>query len=183
MHPLETYLQSLHYLHTSPTGATETLFYLPLANLLNEVGETLKPKVRCLLDLKSIGAGLPDGGLFTADQFPKRNAKSELPGSIPLPTAPPTRGAIEIKSVSADLRKAAYSLQVVKHLAKYRQMLVVNYREFVLVGLDFQERPIELESYRLSFKVFRSQRPALGTGWVTCPSPICGSPILRHRRL
>lgn len=159
MHPLETYLQSLSLIHASGVGVDETSFYPPLAHLLNEVGQTLKPKVRCLLNLKNIGAGLPDGGLFTADQFPKftppsqtskvRCAKTFEVYPDLLPSRPPSRGAIEIKNISADLHKTAHGLQVVKHLAKYCQVLVTNYREFVLMGFDSQGRPVELESYSL----------------------------------
>ncbi len=151
MHPLETYLQSLSLIHASGAGVAETSFYPPLAHLLNEVGQTLKPKVRCILNLKNIGAGLPDGGLFTADQFPKSTSSNVgAIGQSPLPSSPPSRGAIEIKSAGADLRKIAHGLQVVKYLAKYRQVLVTNYREFVLMGLDAQGRPVELESYTLA---------------------------------
>lgn len=150
MHPLETYLQSLYLIHASGAGVAETSFYPPLAHLLDEVGQTLKPKVRCILNLKNIGAGLPDGGLFTADQFPKSTLTAKTSEVYLLPSSPPSRGAIEIKSASADLRKIAHGLQVVKYLAKYRQVLVTNYREFALMGLDAQGRPVELESYALA---------------------------------
>jgi hypothetical protein len=36
--------------------------------LLNEVGKTLKPKVRCVLTPKNQVAGIPDIGLFIARQ-------------------------------------------------------------------------------------------------------------------
>jgi hypothetical protein len=42
-----------------------------LRDLLEEVGGGLKPKVRCFMNLKNRGAGLPDGGLFTGDQVRK----------------------------------------------------------------------------------------------------------------
>jgi hypothetical protein len=42
-----------------------------LATLLNAVGQMLKPRVRCVVNLKNQGAGMADGGLFTPDQFPK----------------------------------------------------------------------------------------------------------------
>ena len=46
MHPLETYLAEIATLH----GATkETSGYPALANLLNAVGHTLKPKVKCII--------------------------------------------------------------------------------------------------------------------------------------
>src|SRR6267143_2154124 len=47
-----------------------------LAALLNEVGKSLKPRVRCIINPRNRGAGIPDGGLFTPDQFQKHD-KSE----------------------------------------------------------------------------------------------------------
>ncbi len=158
MHLLESYLRSLSYIYTSGAGVAETSYYPPLANLLDEVGQTLKPKVRCILNLKNIGAGLPDGGLFTADQFPKTPPTaptSEVLKTLEvspkaLPPNPPTRGAVEVKSADADVYKIAQGLQVVKYLAKYRQVLTTNYREFVLMGLDSENRPVALERYSLA---------------------------------
>jgi hypothetical protein len=77
MNPLETYLQSLYDIYSSGAGVPETSGYGALANLFNEVGKSLKPRVRCLINIANKGAGLPDGGLFTPDQFQKR-AKGEL---------------------------------------------------------------------------------------------------------
>ena len=57
----------------------ETLPYPALRELLNSVGATLKPKVRCVIHI-SHGAGIPDGGLFTPDQFQK--GTEPLPGTI-----------------------------------------------------------------------------------------------------
>lgn len=68
MNPLETYLTELREIHDSGVATGETSGYPALANLLNAVGHTLKPKVRCIIQLKNSGAGFPDGGLFTPDQ-------------------------------------------------------------------------------------------------------------------
>ena len=62
MHPLETYLRELRDIHCTGAAVPETSYYGPLANLLNELGKGLKPKVRCLLQLANSGAGMPDGG-------------------------------------------------------------------------------------------------------------------------
>src|ERR1035438_9216622 len=67
--PVENYLSEMRELHSARAGVKEVTYYSALAALLNEVGKTLKPKVRCVLQLKNSGAGNPDGGLFTADQF------------------------------------------------------------------------------------------------------------------
>ena len=42
--------------------------YGPLANLLNDVGASLKPKVFCVGELADQGAGHPDFGLYAAKQ-------------------------------------------------------------------------------------------------------------------
>jgi hypothetical protein len=83
MNPLETYLQSLFVIHSSGSAVKETSYYGTLENLLNEVGKTLKPRVRCIINLQNQGAGLPDGGLNTADQFQKRMNVEPLEGQLP----------------------------------------------------------------------------------------------------
>ena len=57
-----------------------------------------------------------------ADQCQKGIDLEPLPGQLP------SRGAIEVKSVAADLNQLAASEQVAKYLAKYGQVLVTNYR-------------------------------------------------------
>jgi hypothetical protein len=142
MNPLETYLRELAEIRGP--GVPETSFYPPLRNLLNAIGDTLKPKVRCIINLKNKGAGIPDGGLFTADLL-KKNAKAE-----PLDGLPPDRGAIEVKSTGDDAWLVADSPQVSKYWAKYGHVLVTNYRDFVMVGRDSQGKPVKLETYRLA---------------------------------
>ncbi len=68
-HLLETYLHEIALVHASGAGVKELSYYPALAGLLSEVGKSLKPKVRCVSHLKNLGAGMPDFGLFTADQF------------------------------------------------------------------------------------------------------------------
>ena len=40
--------------------------------------------------------------------------------------------------------------QVTRYWGKYRQVLVTNYRDFVLVGQDIEGKPTKLETYRLA---------------------------------
>jgi hypothetical protein len=89
------------------TGSTEkeTSGYGALANLLNAIGHTLKPKVRCFIHVKNSGAGLPDGGLFTPDQLKNTDDEAPLLG-IPLPS----RGVIEVKATSAEVDDVADTL-------------------------------------------------------------------------
>ena len=68
MGALEKYLSDVRDIRLSGEGVSELSYYPALQQLLEEVGGGLKPKVRCLMNLKNHGAGLPDGGLFTADQ-------------------------------------------------------------------------------------------------------------------
>jgi len=142
MNPLETYLKEVTEI--CAPGVSETSFYPPLRNLLNAVGETLKPKVRCIIHLKDKGAGIPDGGLFTADSL-KKNATVEPHAGLP-----PDRGAIECKPVADDAWLTAESQQVSQYWAKYGHVLVTNYRDFVVVGRDQQGKPVKLETYRLA---------------------------------
>jgi hypothetical protein len=143
MHPLETYLQALRTVHSAHAGVKETSYYPALANLLNEVGKTLKPKVHCIIHLQDTGAGLPDGGLFTDEQI-KNDVKDVLAGAVP------ARGAIEAKPTSADAWKIAESKQVKNYWSHYRQVLVTNYRDFVLLGADVDGNRTVLETYRLA---------------------------------
>src|SRR5258708_4456927 len=58
MHLLEDYLRDLHEIRSTGAAVQETSFYPSLANLLNAVGHTLKPRVRCVMNLKNQGAGM-----------------------------------------------------------------------------------------------------------------------------
>jgi hypothetical protein len=122
----------------------ETSYYGPLAALLNEVGKTLKPKVKCIINLQNQGAGLPDGGLFTQDQFQKAGDHEPMAGQVP------ARGVIEVKSTGDDAWIIADGEQVTRYWGKYRQVLVTNYRDFVLVGQDTTGKPVKLETYCLA---------------------------------
>ena len=144
MTPLENYLRELRDIRSSGAGVPETSYYAALSNLLNEVGKKLKPRVRCVIHLADRGAGLPDGGLFTAEQFRKRPSERPLDGQKPL------RGAIEVKPAKDDAFLRADGEQVSRYWREYRQVLVTNYRDFVLIGQDREGRAVRLESFRLA---------------------------------
>ena len=142
MDALEAYFSELSA-NRAAGSVPETSGYGALATLLNEVGHKLKPHVRCVVNPANRGAGIPDGGLFIANQFEKGQTE-------PLPGQLPARGAVEAKAPSADARLVAQSDQVMKYLAKYRQVLVTSYREFVLVGYDADGQATALESFSLA---------------------------------
>jgi len=149
MHPVEAYLAELRDIRASGAAVPETSGYGALANLVNEVGGKLRPKVRCLINLQNSGAGIPDGGLFTASQFPK-GGREPLEGQLP------QRGVIEVKPVPEDAAEVASRAlsedpdeQLRRYLERYRQVLVTTYREFVLVGYDADGAPRLLEQLSL----------------------------------
>ncbi len=142
MKAVEIYLRDLYQTYQAVPEADESAYHLPLNVLLDEVGQTVRPRVRCRLSLKNSEAGLPLGGLFTAAQLSGADA--------PPAETRPARGAVEIRSIDDELSQTAHSLRVVKHLKQYGQVLVTNYRSFVLVGLTAEGQPVSLESYSLA---------------------------------
>jgi hypothetical protein len=54
-----------------------------------------------------------------------------------------------VKGVGADVEKIAASEQVRKYLERYRLVLVTNYRDFLLLGVDEGGRRVDLERYTL----------------------------------
>jgi hypothetical protein len=87
-HRVETYLKELRDIRSTGGGSPEISYYGPLETLLNEVGKKLKPRVRCVHNLTDTGAGFPDYGLYTTNQFQKAKDAEPLPGQ------PPVRGVI-----------------------------------------------------------------------------------------
>jgi hypothetical protein len=144
MNLLEEYLREMHDIRASGSAVKETSYYPALSNLLNGIGKGLKPRVRCVINLKNRGAGIPDGGLFSADQIQRRSAEEIPQGTIP------SRGVIEVKGTAEDAWVVAQGEQVTRYWGKYRQVLVTNYRDFVLIGQDAEGKAVKLETYRLA---------------------------------
>ena len=82
--------------------------------------------------------------MFAANQFPKH---SEVE---PFESLNPERGVVEVKGTGDDAWVIAESEQVQRYWQRYRQVLVTNYRDFVLIGEDGNGNRVELESYRLA---------------------------------
>jgi hypothetical protein len=57
---------------------------------------------------------------------------------------------MEVKSTQDDAWITAAGEQVTRYWGRYRQVLVTNYRDFVLVGQDPTGKQVKLETYRLS---------------------------------
>ena len=137
---VETYFADLQRLRASGGATGERSYYVPLANLLNAVGRTLKPKVFCVVELADQGAGHPDVGLYAAHQVRKGRIR---------PDQTPERGVVEVKGVEDDARLTVESNQVSRYWDRYQLVLVTNTRDFVLVGKD-AGCPVTLETFRLA---------------------------------
>ena len=138
---VETYFSELRVIRASGGATGELSFHTPLANLLNAVGATLKPKVFCVHELADQGVGRPDFGLYSAKQVQKGQPRD---GQVP------ERGVVEMKPVDADAWHTAASDQVSDYWGRYRLVLATNARDFVLLGEDAAGQPTRLESFRLA---------------------------------
>ena len=122
---VEAYFADLGRVRASGGATGERSSYGPLANLLNAVGSTLKPKVFCVGELADQGAGHPDFGLYSARQVQKGR---------PREGQTPERGVVEVKAAADDAWLTADSDQVSRYWGRYRLVLVTNTRDFVLAG-------------------------------------------------
>ena len=138
---VETYFADLGRVRASGGATGERSSYGPLANLLNAVGATLRPKVFCVGELADQGAGHPDFGLYAAKQVQKGQ---------PREGQTPERGVVEVKSAGDDAWLTADGDQVSRYWGRYRLVLVTNTRDFVLVGKDASGRPAKLETFQLT---------------------------------
>ena len=145
---VEKYFVDLRRVRASGGGTGERSSYTPLANLLNAVGATLKPKVFCVGELADQGAGHPDFGLYGAKQVQRGR---------PREGQTPERGVVEVKAAGvgassggSDAWLTAAGDQVSRYWKRYRLVLVTNARDFVLVGEDAAGRPAKLETFRLA---------------------------------
>ena len=144
MNVVERYLKDLGEIYHSGGGVGEESYYGTLETLLNEIGRKLRPRVRCVGQLKNIGAGEPDFGFFTANQFQRAKDERPIEGQLP------ERGVIECKGWDDDSFVCTESPQVSKYWKRYGLVLVTNYRDFVLVGRGDDGKAVRLESYRMA---------------------------------
>ena len=137
----ESYFADLGRVRASGGATGERSSYGPLANLLNTVGATLKPKVFCVGELADQGVGHPDFGLYAAKQVQRGRPRE---GQIP------ERGVVEVKSSHEDMQAWAVREQVGRYWTRYRLVLMTNLREFVLLGEDSAGHEATLETFRLA---------------------------------
>ena len=137
----EAYFTELRLVRASGGATDERSLYVPLANLLNAVGGTLKPKVFCVQELADQGAGHPDFGLYSTRQVQKGRPKAGQK---------PERGVVEVKPVGDDAWLTAAGDQVSRYWDGYRRVLVTNARDFVLMGEDAAGQPVRLETFRIA---------------------------------
>ena len=138
---VETYFADLGRVRASGGATGERSSYGPLANLLNAVGATLRPKVFCVGELADQGAGHPDFGLYAAKQVQKGQ---------PREGQTPERGVVEVKSAGDDAWLTAGGDQVSRCWGRYRLVLVTNTHDFVLVGKNASGRLAKLETFQLT---------------------------------
>ena len=137
----EAYFADLRRIRASGGATGERSSYGPLANLLNAVGATLRPRVFCVGELADQGAGHPDFGLYAAKQVRKgRPRKDQMP----------ERGVVEVKSPGEDMLAPGVRDQVARYRNRYRLVLVTNLREFALAGLDADGSAVTLERFCLA---------------------------------
>lgn len=139
---LDVFLSAARGVHSTGGGTKETSYYTAINNLLDGVGDALKPKVRCVMQLKNLGAGNPDGGLFTADQFDRNTSEVKNLGA-------PARGVIEVKAPAEPVDDTATTGQISKYFDRYKLVLVTNLRDWLLIGERAGQR-VTLERFTLA---------------------------------
>ena len=141
-HLLASFLSAAKSVHSTGGGTKETSYYTAINNLLDGAGHLLKPKVRCVMQLKNLGAGNPDGGLFTADQFDRKTGSAKDLGQ-------PSRGVIEVKAPAEPVDDTATTGQITKYWSRYKLVLVTNLRDWLLLGERGGQR-VTLERFSLA---------------------------------
>ena len=138
---VETYLADLARIFASGGGTAARSTYGPLANLLNVVGATLKPKVFCVGELANQGAGHPDFGLYASKQVQRGRPRQDQI---------PERGVVEVKALNEDTSAPEVRTQVSRYWERYSLVLVTNLREFTLIGPGKSGDETPLESFTLA---------------------------------
>ena len=141
---LEAYLGKIKQIRSLGAATEELTYYEALQETLNTLGSKCKPKVFCIGQLKDMGAGHPDFGLYTANQLRKATLRDPVPDQLP------ERGVIEVKGVNESVGLVGETAQIGKYWERYGLVLITNYRSFRLIGRDARGQRVELEYFRLA---------------------------------
>src|ERR1039458_3872972 len=102
-HILSDYLGEIARIRATRAGTGEISYYGALAGALNAAGERLKPRVFCVPNLRTGGAGWRERGLFVV-------ARGHAPDEWPEAQSP-ERGVVEVDDIPADLSVKSNSAQ------------------------------------------------------------------------
>lgn len=141
---LERFLNAVHAVHSTGAAVPETSYYPAISRLLEDVGATLSPKVRPVINIRNQGSGIPDGGLFVARSSGPVTAADPMVASIP------ERGAIEVKPPERELSKVVGTRQVRNYLDRYGKVVVTTLRDWTLAITDPSGRTKRTESFQLA---------------------------------
>ncbi len=78
---VKRYIRDLWEDYASGEAVPETSWYGALQNLLND---ELALSVKAIVNIRNRGAGIPDGGLFTADRLRRRGNTANLQSGGPV---------------------------------------------------------------------------------------------------
>lgn len=131
---LEVYLARMAEVRATGAATNETSYYGPLENLLNGVGQELRPRVIANGQIRNQGAGHPDYGLYAQSQI-RDGEPAGGSGAIP------ERGVVEVKGLAQETWFTADTGQVSQYWQHYGLVLVSNYRSFLLIGRDANGQP------------------------------------------
>ncbi len=140
---VEAYFADLRRVRQSGAATDERSTYVPLANLLNAIGATLKPKVCCLVEPVDQGAGHPDLYLYVERQLHNKQPRKGQ-------SQTPERGVVEVKAPNKDTQEQSVRDQVSRYWKRYHLVLVTNLREFELVGQGAAGEEVTLETFGLA---------------------------------
>lgn len=138
---VKAYFTELKQVRASGGATTERSNQVALANLLNAVGATLKPKVFCVVELAEQGAGHPDLGMYSVNQLQKGRPRE---GQIP------ERGVVEMKAPGTDVSVTAESDQVIGYMDRYGLVLATNTHDFVLIAKSRTGQLEKFETFSLA---------------------------------
>jgi len=125
---LETFFSQL----TSLRGKTdpERAHVAALGALIEAAGQGITPAVKVGQELKNIGVGKPDLGIFDVTQLFSRR---EIPATDDELGLVPSHGVVEAKAPHIDLLRTAHDRQVKGYVERYGRVLVTNFYQFIVV--------------------------------------------------